>query len=109
MKSAGALAANVVLAVSATTCLKLSRGQRVDLTPTAYLLNAASFSMLPFVFAHTPLAVAHVTVSSGVALLSLTVGYLIFDEVPEAHELLGVLLFFGALVALHGSRVWREL
>ena len=96
----GVLVANVALAVSATTCLKLAPE---ELRATAFLLNAASFSLLPRALAECPLVVVHLTVSMGVGLSSLAIGYAVFDEAPQPNQWAGAALFLCALVALHGG------
>ena len=99
-----ALFANVALAVSATTCLKLAPD---ELRLTAFLLNAASFSLLPRMLAEFPLVVVHLTASMGVGLSALVLGYVVFEEVPPPHQWLGAGLFLCALLSLHGPSLFE--
>ena len=89
--------ANVALATSANTCLKLSFGD-MYLTTVAILLNTLSFMILRFVLATDGLATMQLFLSSGMILSSVCTGMLLFEETWSVSKGGALLLSLSAIL-----------
>lgn len=99
------IGSNVMLAVGATTCLKLrgkfSLQDDAVLLPLAFFLNAAAFSLLPFILNHVDLGVSHSTIACSVSVLGFASGTFIFEERVRLNHVVGIACLIIGLMCLN--------
>ena len=91
---------NALLAVCANVAARHS-AEDARFTVTAFALNTASYSLVPFVYAAMPFAVAQVTVSSATALLATVAGWTVFGEAMTLRRVVAVLVVVAGNVLMH--------